>query len=287
MFEFYKRIADTQVDIVYLGETVCAKRKLMRKDDWISVADMLIKAGKEVLLSSMTLLEANSDLHTLKALCEQNRFQVEANDIGAVQLLRGKNFVTGPAVNIYNSHAFQFLSKQGLKRWVMPLELSKQALESMQQARPENVETELFVYGRMPLAYSARCFTARSHNLAKDDCQYRCLDYPDGLLLSTQETEKFLLLNGVQTQSAKTCNLIENIKEFIKLKVDVLRISPTSRHTEKVIDLFYRCVHSGYETKVAKKNLDDLMPSGEACNGYWYGVNGMDWHNLCDGSAYE
>jgi len=29
-------------------------------------------------------------------------------------------------------------------------------------------DVELFAYGRMPLAYSARCFTARAHGRTKD-----------------------------------------------------------------------------------------------------------------------
>jgi len=90
------------------------------------------------------------------------------------------------------------LAKQGLKRWVLPVELSRQTLADMQRLRPDGVETEVLVYGRLPLAYSARCFTARAHNLPKDDCQFRCLDYPDGLPLSTREGEDFLVLNGTR-----------------------------------------------------------------------------------------
>jgi len=42
------------------------------------------------------------------------------------------------------------------------------------------VETAIFAYGRLPLAYSAGCFTARFHNLPKDDGQYRYLNDPEG-----------------------------------------------------------------------------------------------------------
>jgi len=190
MFDFYQSVAESPVDIVYLGETVCAKRKLLRRNDWLTLAQQLQDAGKEVVLSSMTLIEATSDLAALKTLCSNEQFSVEANDMAAVQLLRGQSFITGPAINIYNPHSLQVLIKQGLKRWVLPVELSKQTLADMQKEKPDHIETEVFVYGRLPLAYSARCFTARAHNLAKDDCQYRCLDDPDGLLLSTQEKEK-------------------------------------------------------------------------------------------------
>jgi collagenase-like PrtC family protease len=63
--------------------------------------------------------------------------------------------------------------------------------------------------------------------LPKDDCQYRCLDYPEGLTVSTREGQAFLALNGIQTQSAQTCNLLPELEELRELKVDVLRISPT------------------------------------------------------------
>ena len=33
-------------------------------------------------------------------------------------------------------------------------------------------EVEVFAWGRMPLAHSARCFTARHHGRGKDDCGF-------------------------------------------------------------------------------------------------------------------
>lgn len=287
MFDFYKRIAKSKIDIVYLGETVCAKRKLLRKEDWLKIAEELHMAGKEVVLSSMTLIEANSELKALKSLCNIDKYAIEANDMSAVQMLKGKSFITGPAINIYNPHTLRLLVKNGLKRWVMPLELSGETLADMQKERPDGIETEVFVYGRLPLAYSARCFTARAHNLPKDDCQYRCLDDPDGLLLSTQEKEKFLVLNGIQTQSAKTCNLISALTELNDLKVDILRISPASKNTEKIIDIFYQCLHHGVSLEDAAIELESLMPLSGSCNGYWYGENGMDYLKAGDRSSLE
>jgi collagenase-like PrtC family protease len=133
----------------------------------------------------------------------------------------------------------------------------------------------VFAYGRLPLAYSARCFTARAHNLPKDDCQYRCLDYPDGLLLKTREDESFLVLNGIQTQSARTQNLIADIDDFISLGIDVLRISPQSQHTDKIIRLYHDCLHGDKSCSDAEAELRKYMPSGE-CDGYWHGQPGMD-----------
>lgn len=279
LFDFYKRISKTNIDIVYLGETVCAKRKTMRRDDWLMIADLLSDAGKEVVLSSMALIESNSELAALKTLCKNEKYMIEANDVSAIQLRKGQAFVSGTSINLYNSHSLNKLSEKGLHRWVLPLELSKENLIDMQKEKPDNIETEVCVYGRMPLAYSARCFTARAHNLPKDDCQFRCLDYPDGLLLSTQEKEKFLTLNGIQTLSAKTLNLITELDELEKLNVDVLRINPSHRNCEKVIDIFYQTLHHNHPVKQAQDELHALIPETDYCDGYWFGNSGMDYQN--------
>lgn len=276
VFDFYASIAQTPVDIVYLGETVCSKRRIMRTDAWHKIADMLQQAGKQVVFSTLTLLEANSELSALQKICDNDQYMVEANDMAAVQLMSGKKpFVTGHAVNIYNSQTLSVLARGGLKRWTLPLELSKQTLTSLHQNRPEGVETEVFVFGRLPLAYSARCFTARANNLPKDDCQFRCLDYPDGLMLRTREDESFLVLNGIQTQSAKTQNLIKEMDDFIQLEIDVLRISPQSQNTEEIIHLFHDCLHEKITTEAAEDKLKAYLMSGE-CDGYWNEQAGMD-----------
>ena len=276
LLEFYDRIALTPVDIVYLGETVCSKRRPLKNSEWLELATRLKAAGKEVVLSSLALLEAGSELASLKRLCREQDFLIEANDMSAVQLLAGKQpFVTGAAVNIYNARTLSVLAGLGLQRWVLPVELSRETLADMQASRPAGVETEVFVFGRLPLAYSARCFTARAHNLPKDDCQFRCLDYPDGMLLSTREDEPFLVLNGIQTQSALTLNLIAELDDLRRMQVDVLRISPQASHTDSVIQLFHDCLQGTRSPDDAATALAGLMPTGP-CDGYWYGGAGMD-----------
>ena len=280
VFDFYQKIADTPVDIVYLGETVCSKRRIMQEKDWLAIAEQLKASGKEVVLSTLTLLEASSELNKLRRICESmdndKAYMIEANDMAAVNMLAGRQpFVTGPAINIYNSRTLNVLAQQGLKRWVLPVELSRQTLADIMAQIPDSIETEIFAYGRLPLAYSARCFTARSHNLPKDDCQFHCLDDPDGLMLSTREDDPFLVLNGIQTQSAKTCSLIGDLDDIIKLGVDVLRISPQSKHMENIIRIFHECLHGKASAEEAEQALIPLMPIG-ACNGYWHGGVGME-----------
>lgn len=275
VIEFYDWVAKSPVDIVYLGETICSKRNLITTDDWFSIAASLQRAGKQVVISTLALLEAESELKRLRRICDNDSYMVEANDMGAVHLREGKPFVTGHSVNVYNGRALELLARQGLKRWVLPVELSWQTMADIQAQSPEGIEVEVFAFGRLPLAYSARCFTARSHNLPKDDCQYRCLDYPDGLMLKAQDGTKFLALNGIQTQSAHTFNLLPELDRMRELNVDVIRVSPQSRFTDKVVDIFHRCLNREMDLEEGSAKLERMLPVG-SCDGYWHGDAGME-----------
>ena len=276
---FYEAVAKTPVDIVYLGETVCSRRRELRLADWLNVAATLKEAGKEVILSTQVLIESGSDVTTLHKIAEMSvngDFMVEANDMGAVHCLEGKvPFVAGPHLNIYNLPTLQWMTALGIKRWVIPMEMSRDDLKILQQGRPDALETEVFAYGRMPLAFSARCFTARHYNLPKDDCQFRCIDHADGLQMRTRENEEFLVLNGIQTQSARVYNLLPELGAMREIGVDVVRISPQAQHTLEIIDLFHDVMSGKANPTDANQTLLPLMPE-LACNGYWYGKPGLD-----------
>lgn len=276
MMKFYEMVAASAVDIVYLGETVCSRRHELRVADWLHLADSLAAAGKEVVLSTQALLESGSDLGTLRKLTGNGRHAVEANDIGAVHCLAGAlPFVAGPHLNLYNEDSVAEMVQLGARRWVMPLEMGRDALAVMQKRRAPRVETEVFAYGRMPLAFSARCFTARQRNLGKDNCQFSCLEHPDGMPLKTREGQSFLVLNGTQIQSHLVCNLIGQLGEMAALGVDVARISPQASDTGAVIALFDGVRRGAIQGRAAQADLAPLMPAA-ACDGYWFGKPGLE-----------
>ncbi len=280
LLNFYEEIAATPVDIVYLGETVCSRRHNLRLQDWLDVAAKLTDAGKQVVLSTQVLIESESDLKSLRNIVDNGSFMVEANDMGAVHLLAGKvPFVAGPHLNVYNDHSLSLLATLGAQRWVMPSEMSGAMLDPLQRMRPAGLETEVFVYGRLPLAFSARCFTARAHNLPKDDCQFRCLDYPNGLSMRTREDQPFLVLNGIQTQSARTYNLIGELDAMRNMGVNVLRISPQIAHSAKIISLFRLCMDQPRGPHAALQQMEKLMPDG-MCDGYWRGSAGLEQSHM-------
>ncbi len=273
---FYEGIAATPVDIVYLGETACSRRHIMRLSDWLELANMLSGAGKKVVLSTLTLIESESDLKTLRRIAENGDFAVEANDMGAVHLLEGRvPFVAGPYLNIYNPQTLNMIASLGAQRWVIPVEMSRDVLQPLHQSRPVGMETEVFSYGRLPLAFSSRCFTARFHNLPKDDCRFLCLDDPVGKTMRTREGKPFLVINGIQTQSALVYNLVGEMDALRELGVDVLRISPQPEHTAEIVGLFRDCMERRVNPELALQQMEKLMPEA-ACNGYWYGRAGLE-----------
>jgi len=276
VFAFYDAMAATPVDVVYLGETVCSRRHELRLADWLDIATRLQDAGKEVVLSTQVLLESGTDVSTMHRIAGNGDFRVEANDMGAVHCLAGKvPFVAGPHLNLYNLASLQWMTKLGASRWVMPLEMKRDDLALLQQGRPAGLQTEVFGFGRMPLAYSARCFTARHRNLPKDDCRFSCLDHPDGLMLKTREREEFLVLNGTQTQSARVYNLVNELDNMRALGVDVVRLSPQARNTADVINVFDEARKQALAPQEALARLQPLMPD-QGCNGFWHGRPGLE-----------
>jgi collagenase-like PrtC family protease len=193
-----------------------------------------------------------------------------------VQRLAGQApFVAGPHLNIYTQPTLQWLAGLGASRGVIPLEMKRDDLALLQRDRPQGLQTEVFSYGRMPLAFSARCFTARHHDLPKDDCRFSCMEDPDGLMLKTREGEEFLVLNGIQTQSARVYNLLDQLSGMEEIGIDVVRLSPQSIDTQGVIAVFDAARRRAIASAEALRQLEALMPA-PGCSGYWHGRAGLE-----------
>lgn len=276
-FDFYDDIAKTEIDIVYLGETVCSRRHELDNNDWLTIGAKLQAAGKEVVYSSQVLFESESDVRRLKTLIAAGG-RIEANDMTAVNLLTATGaspFVAGMTLNLYNEAALGLMASVGAYRWVAPVELDAKQLSHLAHSVAERLETEVFAFGRMPLSYSARCFSARHFNRQKDSCQFVCLDAPEGLEMRTQDNEPFLILNGIQTQSVKSCDLLADIPLLLASGVNILRISPQPQHTPAVTALFRAVVDGQMAANEAFRQANSLR-STAACNGYLHDQAGLD-----------
>lgn len=273
--DFYQKVAQSNVDIVYLGETVCSKRRNLKFSDWLEIAKMLSESGKQVVLSTLTLLEAESELKYLSNIAQQKDYLIEANDMAAVQVASNNqnSFAAGNAINIYNNQSLSLFHKLGMSRWNIPVELGRDDLRPLLEvAKEKQIELEYQVFGRMPLAYSARCFTARHHQLPKDRCEFVCQHDIEGMEVTTQEGDSFAQINGIQTQSGLVSNLLNHWKSLADTGIDILRIVPLSPEiTLKVIDALCQAVADNQSRPDFK---DD---SRGYCNGYWFQIEGLKY----------
>jgi collagenase-like PrtC family protease len=276
VLSFYEAAAGSAADIVYLGEVVCSRRHELGFEDWIGLAEQLAAAGKEVVLSALALTESEGDLKLVRRMAGNGPLRVEANDWGAVRLLAGSaGWVAGPHLNVYNPQALDLVFGLGARRWVAPVEASRDTVAGALAQRPAGLQAEVFAHGRLPLAFSARCFTARRFELQKEMCGYLCLDFPDGLPASTREDQPFLMLNGVQTQSAAVYSLAGEVPSLRAAGVEILRVSPQSEHTMDVLASLRAACDGALSAGAAREALAAVSP-GTLCNGFWHGRPGME-----------
>lgn len=270
--DFYQQAANSRADVVYLGEAVCNKRRATKVGDWLAMAKALADSGKQVVISTLTLVQASSELNELKRYVDNGEFLLEASDLGVVNLCAERKlpFVAGHALNCYNAVTLRLLLKQGMVRWCMPVELSRDWLVNLLDQCDtlgirQQFEVEVLSYGHLPLAYSARCFTARSENRAKDECETCCIKYPTGRSMRSQEDQQVFVLNGIQTMSGYVYNLGNELTSMQGL-VDVVRLSPMGSETFTMLEAF-----KGNETGSAPLPL----ASNSDCNGYWRRLPGL------------
>lgn len=269
---FYQQASESSAHIIYLGETVCSKRRMLKYQDWIAIAKSLANSGKQVVLSTMALVESSGELDVMKQYIDNGDFLIEANDVSAIQLANTHRipFVVGPAINAYNAQTLELLVKKGMTRWCMPIELSRDWLSNtLEQCETLGIrnkfEVEVFSHGYLPLAYSARCFTARAENRPKDQCQQCCINYPTGIQVTSQEGQEIFNLNGIQTQSGYCYNLLNDLPSMKNL-VDIVRLSPLGTSTFTLLDAFMANEQGEHPTQLDSRE----------CNGYWHQVAGLE-----------
>ncbi len=284
--DFYFRMADeADVDVVYLGETVCLKRMPFIEPHLAEVAERLEAAGKALVFSTLALVMNAQERKALASIAGAEGYLVEANDIAALTALAGRPHVIGPYVNVYNEDTLTHLADGGAVRVCLPPELPESAMAPLSSAAKERgVELEIFAFGRMPLAVSARCYHARSHNLSKDNCQFVCDQDKDGLALKTLDDEDFLTINGIQTMSYSVQNLLPDIRRLRDLGISHFRLSPHSCDMVQVAGVFRKVLDGKMEADEASEILERHGFGAPFCNGYLHGQAGKDWRKSPRGS---
>jgi collagenase-like PrtC family protease len=275
--DFYARIADeAPVDCVHLGEVVCSKRLPFYIDRMPQTIERLRRAGKRVVLSSLALVSLKREREMCADLATSGDVEIEVNDITMLAYLApGQAFAVGPLVNVYNEGTLAFLAGRGATRVCLPPELPLASVSKLARAAATHgVTTEVWAFGRVPLAISGRCYHARVHGLAKDNCQFVCGEDPDGLKVTTLDREDFLVINGVQTLSFTYCNLLGDLAHLQAAGVTSFRLSPHSCDTVAVANVFRQVLDFRTDMNEAMHALARLLPDAAFSNGFLAGAEG-------------
>lgn len=286
--DFYFRIADEScINTVYLGEIICAKRMPLFEPVMPAVLDRLRAAGKTVVFSTLTEVMVKRERKLTELTCGFDDTLIEANDTSALYHLRGRPHRVGPFVNTYNEDTLAFLVDRGAGHVTVPAELTRHNLAVLaDKAAALDVTLEVTVFGRIPLALSARCYHARAHGRVKDNCQFVCEEDPDGMMLHTLRGEPFLAINGIQTLSHTCLNLMHELAEMRRMGIAAFRLWPHSLDMVEAAGLFRGVLDGELSPSEATTRLGGFglarreRGAGAGfpfCNGFYHHLPGHKW----------
>ena len=275
---FYAGLGSAPVARVVLGEVVCSKRLPYWDAEIPAAIAALQAAGKEVAISTLGLVTLKRERSQTADLFEMG-LPVEVNDLSALKHIpEGVPFWVGPLVNVYNEGTLRYLARRGATRICLPPELPLGSIAALCKAGAEaGVAVEVWGHGRVPLAMSGRCYHARLHDRAKDNCQFICGEDLDGREVDTVDGQSFLSVNGVQTLSAATGCAAYHTEALAEAGVSALRLSPQTGD--------FNGLCAGYAARLAGTiSAADLVakllpeaPGGRFADGFLKGPSGADW----------
>ena len=277
--DFYAALAASPaVDRVVLGELVCSKRLPFYQTEIPQAIERLLAAGKAVALTSLALVTLKRERKLTADLAGMG-VEVEINDLTALaHLPEGVAFAVGPLVNVYNEGTLTWLAGRGANRVCLPPELPLASVAALvQAAQPLGVAIEVWGYGRVPLAISGRCYHARLHDRAKDNCQFVCDQDADGREVDTLDGVPFLAVNGVQTLSASCANAAYQTEALAQAGVAALRLSPHSGDFVRVCERFRDRLAGRLSAAALSAALLPEAPGGRFSDGFLAGEAGVAW----------
>jgi collagenase-like PrtC family protease len=285
--DFYFAMADEEaIDSVVIGEIVCSKRRPFIAQYIDPVVERLRAAGKTVLLGSLIMPSLERERRETAALAGHTDILVEANDVSCLAQMDGRPHAVGSFVNVYNESTARYLMKRGAERICLPQELPLSAIAAIAAAVPQT-KIEVQAFGRVPLAISARCYHARLHDLSKDNCRFICERDPDGLTIETLDRDHFLAMNGVQTLSHTSLDLLGSLSAFAEAGVAAIRLSPHTCDMAAIARIFRSVVDGAVPAAEASTALSSLWPEAQFSNGFLYGREGAAYVNPRSGTDHE
>lgn len=267
--QFYQEAAQNPIiSRIYLGEIVCAKRRPLLQKYLTAIIEDLQAANKEIVIST-PVLHNDNDSHQLMldniALAKQHQLAVEINDLAGVTHLDGQKFIIGPYINTYNRDTLGVFQRIGAQLLSPPFECNQTVIRDLAQA---NLPLEITIFGKIPLSISSRCFIAHNLQLERDECKLACIKENQELIASSNDTDLFTI-NGMQVQSAKIYNLINQLPELLAMGINNFRVMPTTGFSlAKISDMILARLNN-------QKPLD--LDDSQFVNGFYHNCEGYKY----------
>ncbi|WP_041794135.1 ubiquinone anaerobic biosynthesis protein UbiV [Pararhodospirillum photometricum] len=276
---FYAAVAaEPTFDVVYIGETICAKRQAINGPVMAEAAAALEAAGRTVVHSTLSLATTDPERRAIADLTGEPSLKVEANDAGALRGLSGRPHYVGPHINCYNTGTLEVLAARGAMSICLPWELDRKSIAILaKRGRELGMDVEVEVLGKAPLAISARCHHARAYGMTKDGCQYVCDRDNEGMAVDTLDGQSFLTLNGLQTQAHAVTLLVAEIPTLVDMGVNRLRLSPLDLDMGAAARIYRQLLDGALTPAAAEEQMIALLGEREPANGFFYGVEGATW----------
>lgn len=272
---FYRRVAEEPcIDRVCLGDIVCSKRWPFVHHLIPETAALLRRAGKQVVVSAPILPTLPRERALLDELLRLPDVLIEANDVSALARLSGRPHAIGPFINTYNEGTLAHFAQHGARLVCLPPELPIPSIRAL--AAVPGTAVEVWAFGRIPIAISARCYHARLHNRSKDSCLYACGEDRDGRPVKDLDGRPFMAINGVQTLSHAYASAIGDIEDLAAAGVRSLRLSPHTAEMPAVARLFRGVIDGTISAQEAHRRLAALIPAAAFCNGFLHGRPGHE-----------
>ncbi|NQY43735.1 MAG: U32 family peptidase [Legionellales bacterium] len=271
--DFYSMIADeANINTVYIGEVICQKRFACWGKIYHKIVDRLVSAGKEVIISSLALINTEEELHIIRDYIKDSNLTIEANDISVLNIIDQNKFCLGPYINIYNEEALKHYIDKGASHITFSQELPRESIEVL--ASLKKIDYEISVFGRIPLAISARCAHARVYKQQKSNCKYVCEKDLNGLEVTTLDSQPFLTINGLQTMSYTYCNMLQELDYLQQIGINRFRIYPHDHNMLKIIDVYNDVLSKTISAEEGYNNLKLITPDVNFSNGFFHGTSG-------------
>jgi len=138
------------------------------------------------------------------------------------------------------------------------------------------VPGEVFAHGKVPLAFSWRCYTSRAYGLTKTGCAHDCARHPGGMEIKTVDGEPLFTINGTSILSAKTYSLVTEVEDLKAMGVARIRVSPEPAHTARVLEVFKSRILGELGPAEGLRGIRGLT-DGEVSNGWYHGRAGKEY----------